>query len=139
MSKIKDLLAIEQGIEDLMPTPKPTVSQAADAAFAMVQPKAKRELKERATLEVSDDELGHVYYGVGNFYTICDDLAEDAGELYIESEMVDFTDKEYRELVDTVSRYLQDWLMDYASDVAADLADGANEYYKTYNERNGIC
>lgn len=153
MSKIKDLLAIEEGIDDLMPEP-----HKYDKAFydAVQQADIKRigEQVYAKTLHMSNlrswmranaeygagkDEDGHTEYYFENFEDLCEQACEGNLMDYIEDQHLDLTDEEYSKIL----YYARDWLADALSDFESECIQDAmmDEKCKLDElaERNGQC
>lgn len=153
MSKIKDLLAIKEGIDDLMPEP-----HKYDKAFydAVQQADIKRigEQVYAKTLHMSNlrswmranaeygtgkDEDGHIEYYFENFEDLCEQACEGNLIDYIEDQHLDLTDKEYSDIL----YYARDWLADALSDFESECIQDmlVDEKYKLDElaERNGQC
>lgn len=153
MSKIKDLLAIEEGIDDLMPEP-----HKYDKAFydAVQQADIKRigEQVYAKTLHMSNlrswmranaeygagkDEDGHTEYYFENFEDLCEQACEGNLMDYIEDQHLDLTDEEYSKIL----YYARDWLADALSDFESECIQDAmmDDKHKLDElaERNGQC
>ena len=99
MSKIKDLYAIEMGIDDLMPIRKPDLKQEAERVALNVDYNwAIDEFRKNIELSYGYDDEGHPETYFENFIDICNDIAECTLDSYIENNHLDLTDEEYNEV-----------------------------------------
>lgn len=153
MSKIKDLLAIKEGIDDLMPEP-----HKYDKAFydAVQQADIKRigEQVYAKTLHMSNlrswmranaeygtglNDEGHEEVYFENFEDLCEQACEGNLMDYIEDQHLDLTDKEYSDIL----YYARDWLADALSDFESECIQDAmmDDKYRLDElaERNGQC
>lgn len=111
MSKIKDLYAEAEGIEDLMP-PQSKKDRLKKILLARAHRFMNLEdwLYERVEWSFGYDEEGHLDVGVANFDQLADEAATDLVESYIEDEHYDMSDELYSELIDWLSNELvKDW------------------------------
>ena len=111
MSKIKDLYAETEGIDDLMPP-----QSEKDRLKKILWAKTKRFMNledwlyERAEWGVGYDEEGHIDFDVINLDHLADTAATDLVEGYIESEHYDMSDDLYSELIDWLGdELIKDW------------------------------
>lgn len=109
MSKIKDLYAVENNIDDLIPA-----ESLGDKVFA----KAKQLFDpnyfyECAIYDKRYDEFGHVETVVENFQLLCDGLAEDSMDEYIQEQHLDISNKVYLNTIKTVSASIANWLAEF--------------------------
>lgn len=153
MSKIKDLLAIKEGIDDLMPEP-----HKYDKAFydAVQQADIKRigEQVYTKTLHMSnlrswmranaeygtgEDEEGHTEYYFENFEDLCEQACEGNLMDYIEDQHLDLTDKEYSDILYYARDWLADALSDFESECIQDMLADKKYELDELAERNGQC
>ena len=130
MSKIKDLYAIEEGIEDLMPVNKPSIDVIVGAVVKHVTAKSQdvyNYLYENAELGRGYDDEGHPEIYFENFTAICDDLADMAIEHIMEDWQLDLTHDEYRQVLRKASDILADTYADYESEIIEQLKKDAKE------------
>jgi hypothetical protein len=109
MSKIKDLLAEEQGIEDLMPEASISKSKLLEAMEHVISDNAKDirdELYEFAEFDVDTDEEGHETLIVRNFDDMCDGIAESYVEDYVYQQHIDINDDDYGWVVKHLQQYV---------------------------------
>lgn len=153
MSKIKDLLAIKEGIDDLMPEP-----HKYDKAFydAVQQADIKRigEQVYTNTLHMSNlrswmranaeygtgkDEEGHTEYYFENFEDLCEQACEGNLIDYIEDQHLDLTDEEYSKILYYARDWLADALSDFESECIQDMLADKKYELDELAERNGQC
>lgn len=153
MSKIKDLLAIKEGIDDLMPEP-----HKYDKAFydAVQQADIKRigEQVYAKTLHMSNlrswmranaeygtgkDEDGHTEYYFENFEDLCEQACEGNLMDYIEDQHLDLTDEEYSKILYYARDWLADALSDFESECIQDMLADKKYELDELAERNGQC
>lgn len=157
MSKIKDLLAIKEGIDDLMPEPQKYDKAFYDAVRAETikrigeQIYAKTlhwgDLREwlRGNAEYTTEEEENDYgkkatiWHFENFYDLCWEACEDTLNDYIEDQHLDLDDSEYHDIVE----YARDWLADALADFEEECIQDAmmDDKYRLDElaERNGQC
>lgn len=125
MSKIKDLLATVEGIEDLEPA-KPSIETIAKMAVATCCPPDVREtIRNEAQFEYGTDDDGHIEVYLENFCDICQSIARDELDKLIESFHLDLSDTEYFETLDIA----RDMLADAYADFEWELCDNElNDY-----------
>lgn len=127
MSKIMDLYAIENGIDDLIPPRKPDVKQVAERVASQVNYEwAMAEYREKAEFSEGYDDEGHKRLYFENFIDICNDIARDVLDAEIEREHVDLTDEEYKE----VRARAADIIADNFADEEEEIIKGEMERYK---------
>lgn len=98
MSKIKDLLAEEEGIEDLMPTKAMAKYRLLDDMRHVISDNAKdirSELSEKAEFDVDCDDEGRQTPIIKNYDSMLDSIAEGYLEDYVFQQQVDVHDDEY--------------------------------------------
>lgn len=146
MSKIKDLYAIENQIDDLMPVDEARidVKKVADDVFQTAKGKdTKEEIENRANYDFGEDDEGHLEAYIENYLDICKDVAADRLDDLIQAEHYDLTDTEYYRAITIAA----DLLADYYADFESELCDEALKEQK-HNEtfmlddladRKGYC
>ena len=142
MSRIKDLLAEVNEIDDLRPT-QPSNDNIADIVLEWAK-----------TPQVEDYIADHAYFGLGdddgqpcmfleNFTTLCDEIATDTLEKLIEHEHLDLSDKEYADIIGMASSLIADYYSDYedalCSDEMADYNRDKKNLATEERERHGQC
>lgn len=141
MSKIKDLYAETEGIDDLMPP-----QSEKDRLKKILLARAKRFMNledwlyARAEWGVGYDEEGHIDFDVINFDHLADTAATDLVEGYIEDEHYDMSDELYSELIDWLGdELIKDWEDIEHTLVRRKLDDGAEAWARRvsfYNKDN---
>ena len=154
MSKIKDLLAEEENIDDLkVPTrfgkafgefiAKVDNNRIADTVLAWAKtPQVEDYIADNAEFGLGDDD-GQPCMFMENFTMMCDDIAQDMLDKLIEQEHYDLTDEEYAYIIKRASALIADHYADYEEALCADeLADYNRDkkYFLTEEkERHGQC
>lgn len=121
MSRIKDLYAIEEGIDDLIPETKVNTAHIATVVASWVKsdPKSEDFIADNAEFEVGDDD-GQPCMFLENFTQLCDQLAQDKLEALIEQEHLDITDKQCADIIDKASAEIADFFSDYEDVLCGD-------------------
>lgn len=154
MSKIKDLLAEEEDIDDLkVPTKfgkafgefitKADNNRIADTVLAWAKtPKVEDYIADNAEFGLGDDDGQPCMY-MENFTTMCDNIAQDTFDRLIEQEHLDLTDEEYQYVLGRASALIADYYADYEDALCADeMADYNRDkqfLYQEERERHGQC
>ena len=153
MSKIKDLVAIAEGIDDLMPEPH---KYGKDFAEAVRQADIKRMseqvyaktlhrenlrswLRANAEYEAGEDENGHTEYYFENFEDLCEQACEGNLMDYIEDQHLDLTDEEYSKILYSARDWLADTLADFEEECIQDMVSDQKYTLDELAERNGEC
>lgn len=151
MSKIKDLYAIENGIDDLMPVDDPkTTAIARLHVISRVVEDVKKNITDHindvkaqllyySEIETGTDDEGHVEYYFDNYYSLCHEEVIDYVDYYIEQNHLDINEMEYEDTVNVVSDWLADFLADYESEVINDYIEDNKTKLDELRERNGEC
>lgn len=143
MSKIMDLYAIENGIEDLIPPRKPDLKQEAERVALNVDYNwAIDEFRKNIELSYGYDDEGHPEVYFENFIDICNDIAECTLDSYIENNHLDLTDDEYNEVraraADIIANNYADEEEDIKKDTLEDIKDAEEkrqDYYEAVYDR----
>lgn len=144
MSRIKDLYAIEEGIDDLIPETKVDIDHIVTIVkdWAMSDPKSEDFIADNAQFELSDDG-GQPCMVMANFSQLCDQLAQDKLDELIEQEHIDMTDKQYAEVIDKASMEIMGFYAGYSdnlcNDEFADYTRDKKYFMDELRERNGQC
>ena len=125
MSRIKDLLAVERNIEELMPTDKERVEALLPAIQekvykSLITQKTEDYLWKFAEIGAGLDDEGHEELYVENFVRMCEGLAEDAMNEYVEQNALDIDEKKFFEVVEWVGAQLANHYADLESDIIKD-------------------
>lgn len=137
MSKIKDLYAETEGIDDLMP---PQSEKDRLKKILLAQAKRFMGLEDwlyaRAEWGIGYDDNLHYYFYVKNMEQMADTAATDLVEGYIEDEHYDMSDELYSELIDWLGdELIKDWEPVERTLVNRKVEDDKEswERYKEYN------
>ena len=146
MSKIKDLYAIEEGIDDLMPVQKPDYKYVAEQAVKHITAKSedfRNYLWENMEVATDYDDEGHESPCFENFWDLCGREAEDAVEQVIEDQEIDLSDHDYKQAVDKAHAIIGDAYADLESELLKEYIDAAQEerwrdqdYYNAVYDKN---
>ena len=143
MSKVKDLLAEVEGIDDLMPPRKPDLKQEAERVALNVDYNwAMDEFRKKIELSYGYDDEGHEEVYFENFIDICKDIAECTLDSYIENNHLDLTDEEYKEVrtraTDIIANNYADEEERIKEETLEDIKDAEEkrqDYYKAVYDR----
>lgn len=151
MSRIKDLYAIENGIDDLMPVDNPVEKaeesakkfdgyfEAIKASIIKDLAEIKEEILDEGKYSSGVDDEGNTEFYFENFYGLCHSQSEYYTEKYIEAQHLDITDMEY----ELLCLWVGDWLANYLADFEAICLDVVREDAKykldEIKEKNGEC
>lgn len=141
MSKIKDLYAIENGIEDLMPVGETHIGVYERVLHSNIITdidKVKDDIRERAEYRTGEDDEGHSEIYFENFYGLCHSIAEDYLCSLIENQHLDLSDDDYDDLKTWVGDWLADKLADYESECINDFIEYNNDKAEAYREYNRL-
>ena len=143
MSRIKDLLAEEENIDDLKPIRQPTAEWVENEAVKMaIVPYSEDYIADNAEFNVVDDD-GQPAMVIENFLTMCENLASEFMDKLIEQEHIELSDDEYIKTLDKVSARIADFYSDYESVLCADELSDYNRDSKFImqqeRERHGQC
>ena len=157
MSKIKDLVAEVNNIDDLKPEPHKYDKAFYDAVRAETikrigeQVYAKTlhwgDLREwlRGNAEYTTEEEENDYgkkatiWHFENFTDLCWEACEDTLNDYIEDQHLDLTDKEYSDILYYARDWLADALSDFESECIQDMLSDKKYELDELAERNGQC
>lgn len=147
MSRIKDLLAEEENIDDLkVPTrfgkafgdfiTKADNKRIAETVLAWAKtPQAEDYIADNAVFGLGDDD-GQPCMFLENFTTLCDEIAADTLDRLIEQEHYDLSDLEYAQIVEHASNLIADHYADYEDALCSDRLMDYNRDRKYFsNER----
>lgn len=147
MSKIKDLYAEQENIDDLK---APTSFGKAFGDFITAvdnkriaetvlewakTPQVEDYIADNAHFELGDDD-GQPCMFLGNFTTLCDEIAVDTLDRLIEQEHYDLSDLEYAQIIEQAASLIADFYSDYEDALCADRLMDYNRDRKYFsNER----
>ena len=138
MSKIKDLLAEEQNIDDLK---RPLYQELGE----MIYVKAKNWdglrswFRSNAEYDAGKDDDGHTEWYFENFTDLCKQAVNGAMDKLIEEEHLDISDETYNRAIEYGSDWLADTLADFESACIRDYVNDQKYILDEVRERNGRC
>ena len=138
MSKIKDLLAEEQNIDDLK---RPLYQELGE----MIYVKAKSWdgirswFRSNAEYEAGKDDEGHTEWYFENFEKLCEQAVTDTMDKLIEDEHLDISDETYNRAIEYARDWLADALADFESECIQDYVMDRKYILDEVKERNGQC
>lgn len=149
MSKIKDLYAAVEGIDDLAPvhydkTFAMAVAQADESrAVEQIFKKGKEFkdayawFKDKAEFGGGYDEEGHYETYFENFTELCDQAAMELTDAFIQDQHFDMDDDQYDRITNKVGDLLADYYADMESDIIKEYEDDREEAWarrQSYND-----
>ena len=138
MSKIKDLLAEEQNIDDLK---QPLYQKLGE----MIYVKAKSWdglrswFRSNAEYDAGKDDEGHTEWYFENFEELCEQVVNGALDQLIEDEHLDISDETYNRAIEYARDWLADALADFESECIQDYVMDRKHILDEVKERNGQC
>lgn len=138
MSKIKDLLAEEQNIDDLK---QPLYQKLGE----MIYVKAKNWdglrswFRNGAEYGAGKDDEGHTEWYFENFEDLCEKAVTDTMDNLIEEEHLDISDETYNRAIEYARDWLADALSDFESECIQDYVSDQKYILDEVKERNGQC
>lgn len=158
MSKIKDLYAEVNDIDDLKPIRSRQTTTRYDKAFVeavrqadikrigeMIYAKTlhakdlRRWLRDRAEYEGGKDDEGHTEWYFENFEELCEEAVTHMLDKLIEDEHLDLTDEEYNQIIEYARDWLANVLSDFESECIQDYVMDRKYILDEVKERNGQC
>lgn len=144
MSKIKDLLAIEEGIDDLMPVHVWTDEDTKRIADILVKRAVEWEGREKwfmdnAEFSVDTNDFGAECFYFENFWELCDQAIEEMFDGYIEEQALDVPNDVYDRICKCATEILVDKLADFECDCVRDYEQDSKYVLDELRERNGQC
>lgn len=136
MSRIKDLLAEEQNIDDLK---RPLYQELGE----MIYVKAKSWdgirswFRSNAEYDAGKDDEGHTEYYFENFLDLCEQVVNGAMDNLIEEEHLDISDETYNRAIEYGRDWLADTLADFESECIQDYVSDQKYILDEVRERNG--
>lgn len=121
MSRIKDLLAEEQGIDDLK---RPFFQELGERAFVRAKNwgGVRDWFRENAQYSAGYDDEGHTEYYFENFEQLCEEAITEMVEKIIEENALDVSDDTYSDAIEYGRDWLADTLADFESECVQDYA-----------------
>ena len=138
MSRIKDLLAEEQNIDDLK---RPLYQELGE----MIYVKAKNWdgirswFRNNAEYDAGKDDEGHTEWYFENFLDLCKQVVNGALDNLIEEEHLDISDETYNRAIEYGRDWLADTLADFESECIRDYVSDQKYILDEVKERNGRC
>ena len=138
MSRIKDLLAEEQNIDDLK---RPLYQVLGEMAYV----KAKNWdgirscFRNNAEYGAGKDDEGHTEWYFENFTNLCERAVNGALDKLIEEEHLDISDETYNRAIEYGKDWLADTLADFESECIRDYVMDRKYILDEVRERNGQC
>ena len=138
MSRIKDLLAEEQNIDDLK---RPLYQELGE----MIYVKAKSWdgirswFRSNAEYDAGKDDEGHTEWYFENFTDLCEQAVNGALDNLIEEEHLDISDETYNRAIEYGRDWLADTLADFESECIQDYVSDQKYILDEVRERNGRC
>lgn len=138
MSRIKDLLAEEQNIDDLK---RPLYQELGE----MIYVKAKSWdgirswFRSNAEYDAGKDDEGHTEWYFENFLDLCEQVVNGALDNLIEEEHLDISDETYNRAIEYGRDWLADTLADFESECIQDYVSDHKYILDEVKERNGEC
>lgn len=138
MSRIKDLLAEEQNIDDLK---RPLYQELGE----MIYVKAKNWdgirswFRNNAEYDAGKDDEGHTEWYFENFEDLCKQVVNGALDKLIEEEHLDISDETYNRAIEYGRDWLADTLADFESECIQDYVSDQKYILDEVRERNGRC
>lgn len=158
MSKIKDLYAEVNDIDDLKPIRSRQTTTRYDKAFLHAIQEADNKrigecvyaktlhakdlrhwLRERAEYDAGKDDEGHTEWYFENFEDLCEEAVNYTLDKLIEEEHLDLTDEEYNQIIKYARDWLADALADFESECVQDYVMDRKYILDEVRERNGQC
>ena len=132
MSRIKDLLAEEKGIEDLIPT-----KTLSEIIFERCKGEDTKEyVAANANYEWYEEEIDQWELGIENILDLYGQVAQDALDDYIEEQCLDISDATYFGVIDWVRDNLANYYADYEFELCQEAKHDHTDYDK-FIERIG--
>lgn len=137
MSRIKDLLAVEEGIDDLMPV-KNEAEMLADFTSGYITnhladiEKELEECSDSMQIDFDGDDKGHLVGGTWeNSYALCEILVQDIMEKLIEEQRFNVADDEFATILDIKTKQLEELLEEdnFASRMIKEYIGNIEENY----------
>lgn len=148
MSKIKDLYAAVEGIDDLAPvhydkTFAMAVAQADESrAVEQIFRKGKEFkdayawFKDKAEFGGDYDEEGHYETYFENFTELCDQAAMELTDAFIQDQHFDMDDEQYDRITNKVGDLLADYYADMESDIIKEYEADQEEKWAQFTSYN---
>lgn len=138
MSKIKDLLAEEQNIDDLK---RPFYQELGERAYVRAKDwdGVRGWFRDNAVYGDGEGDEGHTEYYFENFEQLCEEAITEMVDKIIEENALDISDETYSRAIDYGRDWLADTLADFESECVADYEADQKYILDDIRERNGEC
>lgn len=138
MSRIKDLLAEEQNIDDLK---QPLYQKLGEMIYVKTlhAEDLRHWLRVRAEYEGGKDDEGHTEWYFENFEDLCEEAVNHMLDKLIEDEHLDISDETYNRAIEYARDWLADALADFESECIQDYVMDRKYILDEVKERNGRC
>lgn len=138
MSRIKDLLAEEQNIDDLK---RPLYQELGEQAYVKAKnwDGVRSWFRGNAEYGAGTDDEGHTEYYFENFLDLCDEAITDTLDQLIEDQHLDISDETYSRAIEYGRDWLADTLADFESECIQDYVSDQKYILDEVRERNGEC
>lgn len=138
MSRIKDLLAEEQNIDDLK---RPLYQKLGEMIYVKTlhAEDLRHWLRARAEYEGGKDDEGHTEWYFENFEDLCEEAVNHMLDKLIEEEHLDISDETYNRAIEYARDWLADALADFESECIQDYVMDRKYILDEVKERNGQC
>lgn len=138
MSKIKDLLAEEQNIDDLK---RPLYQELGEMIYVKAKSwdGVRSWFRSNAEYDAGKDDEGHTEWYFENFLDLCEQAVNGALDKLIEDEHLDISDETYNRAIEYGRDWLADALSDFESECIQDYVMDRKYILDEVKERNGQC
>ena len=138
MSRIKDLLAEEQNIDDLK---RPLYQELGEQAYVKAKnwDGVRSWFRSNAEYEAGTDDEGHTEYYFENFLDLCEEAITDTLDQMIEDQHLDISDETYSQAIEYGRDWLADTLVDFEEECIQDYVSDQKYILDEVKERNGEC
>ena len=138
MSRIKDLLAEEQNIDDLK---RPFYQTLGEMAYVKAKSwdGIRSWFRSNAEYDAGKDDEGHTEWYFENFLDLCKQVVNGALDNLIEEEHLDISDETYNRAIEYGRDWLADTLADFESERIRDYVSDQKYILDEVKERNGEC
>ena len=138
MSRIKDLLAEEQNIDDLK---RPLYQKLGEMIYAKAKSwdGIRSWFRNNAEYDAGKDDEGHTEWYFENFEDLCKQVVNGALDNLIEEEHLDISDETYNRAIEYGRDWLADTLADFESECIQDYVSDQKYVLDEVRERNGRC
>lgn len=119
MSRIKDLLAEEQGIDDLK---RPLYQVLGEQAYVRAKNWGEMRgwFRDNAEFDAGIDDEGHTEYYFENFFDLCEEVITSELDKLIEDQHLDISDETYSQAIDYGASWLAETLADFEAECIQD-------------------